>query len=186
MRTPIYVELAEASAKLKSVSCPGDRSKAAVELEVLPSVGKASIADINMNTFANFSVPATERAALIAKLPLATVTGQSTVKFGGLTWQTAKFSSTDITTGTTKTVSTGDVLTGVATSLVKTMDLKATVLGIGLDASGVTSMVGAALTPVAPGLDQIVNQVTSLLGVHVGQADVRVDGVRCGRATLIG
>jgi uncharacterized membrane protein len=41
------------------------------------------------------------------------------------------------------------------------------------------------LTPLAPALDGVVDQVTQLLGVHVGQADLRVDGVRCGKPTLV-
>jgi uncharacterized membrane protein len=185
LRTPIYIELAEASTKLKSISCARDRSQAAVSLEVLPSVGRASVADVNMSTFGNFSVPIVEKPAVIAKVPLATVTGKASIKFGGLTWQTVPFSAAEIAAGTTKTVSTNDIVGGVAASLIKTMDLKASLIGIGIDASVLTNTVGTAITPLAPALDQILNDVTGLLGAHVGQADVRINGVRCGKPTLV-
>ena len=185
MRAPIYIELAEASAKLRSISCSSGRANATVSLDVQPSVGKAAIGDVNMSTLANFTNPVTIKPATIAKLPAATITGQSTINFGGTTWQPVSFSMPEITSGVSKTVSTNDIVQGVAASLISTLDLKANVIGIGIDASGATAVVGAALTPVAPSLDQLLNNVTGLLGAHVGQADVRIDGVRCGKPTLV-
>jgi uncharacterized membrane protein len=32
----------------------------------------------------------------------------------------------------------------------------------------------------------VLDQVTSLLGVHVGEADLQIDGVRCGKPSLVG
>lgn len=49
-----------------------------------------------------------------------------------------------------------------------------------------TSTLGNTLSAVAPALDLVVGQVTALAGVHVGQADVRIDGVRCGTPVLVG
>lgn len=186
LRVPIYVELAEASAKLRMISCASGRSKATVSLDVLPSVGHAAIADIGTSTLGNFTIPVTQKPAVLARLPAVTVTGQSSVKFGGVTWQPLSFSMPEITSGVTKTVSTNDIVEGVVVSLIKTMDLKSTLIGIGIEVPGATALVGTALTPLAPSLDKILNDVTGLLGAHVGQADVRVDGVRCGKATLVG
>lgn len=165
LRVPIYVELAEASARLSAISCAAKASEASVSLEVLPSVGKAAIADINMAGFTNFNSALSERPAAIAKLPLAIVTGQASTKFGGTRWQMVRFSPSEVSSHAWKTVSTDDLVQGVASSLIDTIDLKASVVGLGLNLSAVTGAVGAALTPAAPALDNLVNQLTGLMGV---------------------
>jgi uncharacterized membrane protein len=149
---------------------------------VQPAVGEIAIADVNTATLNNFGTPVTLNTATIAHLLLVDVTGKADIKLGGATWQTAPFSAADIAQGRIKTVSTNDLTQGIASSLLKTIDLR---VG-GLNLSPLTATVGVALTPVAPTVDALVDQLTGLLGVHVGQADVRVDGVRCGKPVLVG
>lgn len=186
VRLPLYIELAQAQATLQSISCVGGASHATVGLDVLPSVGEITIADINTATLSDFTTPVTERPAVIAQLTLANVTGQTRVNFGGTVHQSLSFSGTDIANGTIKTVSTGDIVQGIAASLISQMTLKVNVLGLGLNLSAITTLVGGILSGAAPTLDSILDQVTALLGVHVGQADLRVDGVRCGVGSLVG
>ena len=38
---------------------------------------------------------------------------------------------------------------------------------------------------VAPALDSLIDLVTDTIGVHYGQADVRVTGMRCGTPALV-
>ena len=181
VRLPVYAELAEAQAKLASISCQS-QSKATVTLNALPSVGSVAIKDVNTGTFSNFSSPVSAGPAIIAQAPLINVVGQSEIDLGGVNWQQVTFSPEDIAAGTIKTVSTGDLVQGVVSSLVSKMALTAQPLNL----SSLTSAVGALLTPVAPTLDGLLDQVTELLGVHVGQADLQVDGVRCGKPSLVG
>jgi uncharacterized membrane protein len=192
LNVPILIELAEAQAKLDSISCAGGSSKASVTLDALPSVGSIAIADIDASTLGDFTKTPVENQATLAAvsllgIPIVTVTAKAHIALGGVStnWQQVPFSAADISAGTIHTVSTGDILQGVATSLLKTMNLKATVVGLGIDASGATQLVGNVLTPLSPALDGLVDQLTGLLGVHVGQADLRVDGVRCGKPTLV-
>ena len=186
LRVPILIELAEAQAKLDSISCAGGPSNASVTLDALPSVGSIAIADIDTSKLGDFTKPPVENRALLAHALLLDVTAKAHVDLGGVTWQKVAFSPADISSGTIHTVSTGDILQGVATSLMKNMDLQVNVLGIGVNGSAATQLVGGVLTPLSPALDGLVDQVTGLLGVHVGQADLRVDGVRCGKPTLVG
>ena len=58
-------------------------------------------------------------------------------------------------------------------------------LGLGLDQAGVKSIVQTTLSGVATPLDSSINGLTSLLGVGLGEADVRVNGVRCNMAALV-
>jgi uncharacterized membrane protein len=182
LRLPIYIELAQAQAKLSALSCEGGAANATVTLKVLPAVGEVAIADVNMAAFSNFAAPLTENRAIIAHAILLDVTGKASVSLGGVDWQSSTFSASEIKAGTIHTLSTGDLTQGIATSLVSRIDLRAGPLNL----SPLTAVVGSALTPVAPVLDGVIDQVTGLLGIHVGQADVRVDGVRCGKPTPVG
>lgn len=186
LRVPILIELAEAQAKLDSISCRGGASNASVTLDALPSVGSLAIADIDTSTLNDFTRAPVESRALLAHALLLDVTAKAHVDLGGVTWQQIAFSANDISAGTIHTVSTGDLLQGVATSLISKMDLQVAVLGIGVNVSAATQLVGGVLKPLSPALDGLVDQVTGLLGVHVGEADLRVDGVRCGKPTLVG
>ena len=185
LRVPILIELAEAQAKLHAISCAGGPAKASVTLDAQPAVGSIAIADIDTATLNNFAAPVTENRALLAHALLLDVTAKAHVALGGVTWQTVSFSPSDISGGVIHTVSTGDILQGVASSLVSSMDLRIALLGIGIDASAATQLVGAVIKPLSPALDGLIDQVTQLLGVHVGQADLRVDSVRCGKPTLV-
>jgi uncharacterized membrane protein len=187
---PVYVQLAEAQARLAALSCTGGVANQTASLDVMPSLGHVSIASINTAALSNFGVAPTESTAQFATvaqgLNLLAVSGKATVALGGTTWQRVPFSAADIAANTVKTVSTNDAVTGVVASLVSGMTLQVTLLGLVIPLSPVAAVVGAVLTPIAPVLDTLVNQITGLLGVHLGQADVRIDGVRCGKPTLVG
>ena len=190
LQLPVYVQLAQAQARLATLSCTGGVANETASLDVIPSIGHVSIASVDTTSLNNFGVVPTENTAQIATalqaLGLLTVTGKATVALGGTTWQRVPFSAAEIAANTIKTVSTTDAVTGVVASLVKTINLQVTLLGLPIPLSPLTALVGTALTPVAPVLDTLVNQITGLLGVHLGQADVRIDGVRCGKPTLVG
>ncbi|MET0168862.1 MAG: hypothetical protein ABW191_00540, partial [Aliihoeflea sp.] len=51
--------------------------------------------------------------------------------------------------------------------------------------SGSLTPVQALLTPLAPVLDQILNTVLAVAGISLGEADVRVHKVDCGRPALV-
>jgi uncharacterized membrane protein len=181
LHVPILIELAEAQAKLASISCAGGPAHASVSLDVQPAVGSIAIADIDTSHLGDFGTAVAENPVTLANLLLLKITLQAHLPLGGTTWQRADFSSSDIAGGITRTVSTDDLLEGVASGLVKSMNLNVS----GIDLSLVTQLVGQAIKPLAPVLDGVIDQVTALLGVHVGQADLRIDGVRCGKPTLV-
>ena len=186
LRLPLYVELAQAEAKLAAISCRGGPANASVTLAVRPAIGTVSIADLDASRLSNFASPMVTRRALIAHALLLDVTGAASVSFGGTNWQNVTFTRAEIDARTIKTVSTNDLTGGIVASLVSGIDLRASALGLGVNLSGITGLVGAALTPAAPLLDGVLSQLTGLLGIGLGQADVRVDGVRCGKPTLVG
>lgn len=186
LRLPLYVELAQAQASLAAVQCAHGDLEGSVSVRVTPAIGAVSIADINTANFDNFRTPLALGPAVIARAPLVQVTGQATTQLGGVTAQQISFSDSDIAAGRTRTVTTGDLTQGITGSLLEHANLRPEALGIGINLGAIVRPVGAVLAPVAPTIDTLLNQVTGLLGVNLGQADVRVNGVRCGKAVLVG
>jgi uncharacterized membrane protein len=83
-------------------------------------------------------------------------------------------------------VKTNDLVQGVVASLVSQTQIKVSVAGLGLNLGGLTSAVGSLLTPVAPALDGVLDNVLNVLGLGLGEADAQVNGLRCQGAVLVG
>src|SRR3546814_7674573 len=89
--------------------------------------------------------------------------------------------------GTVKTVESSGLVAGAAKSLAEDMDVKVTILGLnlGLGGGALKSLVGETVGAAAPVLDGILEGVTGVLGLHLGEADARVNALRCGQARLV-
>lgn len=189
VRLPVFIELAEAEAKLSAIDCASRRAGGATLL-VRPSIGHASIADLSPADISNHKQPMTEGPADIVSVPLVTVSGQARVNLTGPQWQSVAFTAPEITARTIKTVSSDSLVQGIVGSLVKDLklnvDLNLGPLNLGIGTGPVGQLVGNTLTPAAPLLDGVLNSLTGLLGIHLGQADVRVNGVRCGVPAIVG
>jgi uncharacterized membrane protein len=183
-RLPVLVELASAQARLDSIQCAANDNNS-VTLKVAPSVGSLTIGDVQTNALSNFTTTLTPGPAAVVKTLFVNVTASAHADIGGQTWQTVSFTSEDIRAGAVKTVSTNDIAQASVATLLGDTTLNVGVLGFGLNIAAVTQAVRPPLVAVAPALDTLINALIDLLGVHVGQADVRVDGVRCGDAALV-
>ena len=185
LKLPIYVELASGEAKLSAITCASNASGNNVALDVRPSIGSVSIGEINKADLNNFQKTLTVSPANVVDLLLIKVQADSTLKIGGASWQTTNFAASEIGNGTIKTVRTNDAVQALAASLVGKMNLNVNLLGLGLNLSGITAALGQTLAVAAPLIDGVVNGLTNLLGVGLGEADVQVNGVRCGGAALV-
>lgn len=181
---PLLIDLASAEAKLSDIRCPRPDA-ATVTLLARPSVGEAMIADIDRSRLNDFRSPLGRGKATLASALLVSVRGQARVALGGASWQPVSFSAADIADRRVRKVSTGDIATGLAASLIRDIDLEVRTLGIGINAGVVTGLVGGLLEPVAAPLDGVLNSLTGLLGVRLGEAHLRVNGVRCGQPALV-
>lgn len=184
IRVPLYLELAEAEAKLDAIDCAGRQSRS-LSLLVRPSIGHASLADTSPSDISNHRVAVSEGPARLVSLPLISVTGRSRVDLAGGGWQRVTFTSGEIATRSSRTVSSNSVVQGLAASLVQRTNLTVNLAGLGLNLSAITTAVGTALQLAAPALDSLIDSLTGLLGIHLGQADVRINGVRCGMPALV-
>jgi uncharacterized membrane protein len=99
------------------------------------------------------------------------------------------FDRSDIDGRKIKTVSTRDAVKSLTTSLVSNLSLSVEAAGFGLDVSSLLGTVKPAvvttLNAVAEPVDTLLNSVLSLVGVNLGQADIRVTGASCGRSVLV-
>lgn len=183
---PIYIELAEGQARLSDIRCGDTTGTKGVTLAVTPSIGSAAIAGINAAKLTDFSTAMPLQEAALAETILgAKITANANVLLGGTLPKSVFFSQSDIDNNLIRTVSTDDLVGGIATSLLSKMQLSLTVLGITVHTGPLLSGVGALLTPIAPVVDGLINQVTGLLGVKLGSADVRVQRMRCGVPLLV-
>lgn len=187
LRLPVYVELASAEAKLSAIGC--DRTSSLndyVDLQVRPGLGQLAIADIDTTRLDDFRTPLALSPARLIGLPLISASMQAQISLGGLNWQGVHFSQAEIGAQTIKTVRTGDLAQGVVASLVGQAQIQVRVAGLGLNAGSLTSTVGNLLTPVAPSLDQVLDNLLDVLGLGLGEADTQVNGLRCQGAALVG
>jgi uncharacterized membrane protein len=185
VRVPVLVELAAAQAKLQDVTCGASPSSDAVTLSVAPSIGSLSLGEVNTSRLDDFKSALTPSATQLVNLTLIRVTGSAHVDVGGAQWQSVRFSGSDIENGRVKTVATNDAARATVSTLLANTHLTVNVAGLGLNATGVTSTVSGALGAAAAPLDDLINGLTDLLGLRLGEADVRVNGVRCGGAALV-
>lgn len=183
VKLPVLVEAASGEAKLKDMACATGEAT----LDVRPGLGKLAIGEIDTASLNDFKTALTPGTATLAKAPLFSVTGKSSVSLGGQAWQAVKFSQSEVRSGAVKTVSTRDLAQATVSSLLSGLSLKANILGLGLGLgeSALTSAVAAILTPLASPLDDVLNSLTDLVGVRLGQADVRMNGLRCRDAALV-
>ncbi|MDX8538954.1 TadG family pilus assembly protein [Mesorhizobium abyssinicae] len=196
---PLNVEVAYAEAKLTDVSCPTGRPDSLkVTIAAQPGVVAAHLADTNASGFADFAKPQSFSDAevadvsvklLLVNLSLLQINGSSSFSVTNMAPTNLTFNATEIAAKTMKTVSTKNLTQSLSTSLVNNLSLSVKALGAGLD---VTALLGTvkpavvtALNGVTAPVDSLVYNVLGALGVHVGEADIRVTGGTCGRSVLV-
>jgi uncharacterized membrane protein len=185
---PVYVELAQAQAKLSTLTCGATSADNAVSLSVMPSVGQITLGSVNTSTLNNFTQAETVSPATLLNLLLIKATATATVNLGGGVWQIVPFSGADIAAGAVKSVQTTNIAQASVASLFSTAQIGVQLGGLGLliGAGPITSLLQSTLTTAAAPLDQVIDGLTAVLGVKLGEADVKINGVRCKGAALVG
>lgn len=181
---PILVELASAEGKLNAIDCATPTTRS-VTLDARTDIGSASLGTIDEARLSDFSTALTPaEATLVQTLLLLEVKGKAKISLGAAEpWKAVRFSQDDIDRGVRKTIRSSTPVAGVATSLLTQADLRLSPLPLPL--SPILRSVGGVLNGVAPGLDSLLTLATGTLGVGLGEADLRVTGMRCGEAALV-
>ncbi|MGN6692058.1 MAG: pilus assembly protein TadG-related protein [Sphingopyxis sp.] len=180
---PVYAELGSAAARITDIDCTGGNN--AVTLGIKTSPATLMIGKVADSDFQNMQRTLDPAPAKLVKLPLASVEGEAELVLSDLSEKPARFTRGEIDQGTTKTVESRGLVAGAAKSLADRIDLKVNILGLGLGLNGLAGVVGEALGLAAPVLDGVLESLTEILGVHIGEADARVNALRCGKARLV-
>lgn len=184
---PIYVELAEARARLVRVDCPAGREEnAEVTLSIVPSVGRVWIGAVPAANLASFGADLPVQRAALVDTALLDVYARAQVDIGGHRGRLVKFTAEEIRNGTVKTVESRRMVEAIVISLLGDLDLRVETIGLSLASpQQIQYALAMALMPVADPLDEVLDTVLSVAGVSVGEADVRVSGLYCQRGVLV-
>ena len=185
---PIYIEVAYAEARIRSLACPGLGKQAGTAVvEVLPGVARLAIGNLAGASFTDFSAfPVVNQATILSAL-LLKIKARAAIVIGETSPILLNFSSEDVTQGTIKTATNHTIVGSLSKSLLDELDIDVDVLGIGLSTDAVIeAAVRTLVAPLAPVLDSTIFGVLEVLGVGIGEADVRVYSVTCSRPVLVG
>lgn len=186
IKLPLFLEVAYAEGRLKRVACPdGTTSSAQVTVATRPGIAELRIAETSTTGFADFTRTLSFQDADIVSVPLIKVRGQARINIGNGQPTDLRFNATDIRNATVKTASTRDITTSLTASLLEELDLEIRVLGLGLGLNAVSTTLAGILGTVTPAIDGLLDTLLGVLGVRLGEADVKVSGVSCARSVLV-
>lgn len=181
---PILAELGSASARITDIDCTPN-SSAAVSLGIVTSPAMVAIGTVSDSDFQDMRRSLAPKPARVVKLPLVSIDAGAELVLSDMGEKRVGFSRREIEDGQVKTVSSGGLVAGAAKSLADRMELEVNLLGLGLNLKALTTVVGETVGLAAPVLDTVLGDLMGLLGVHVGQADARINALRCGKAKLV-
>ncbi len=191
IRVPVHADIAAARATLSSVSCGREPAiEARVAIAARPGVAHLWIGEPRSPSgFWGFSGAVVMDPATLVEVPLlARVKGLAHAEMTNIADDTLVFDVGDIADEAVKAVKTRDFTQTLLPSLIGSLHPDVTLLGLPLGGllSTVTNLVTALVSPLGALLDPVLNALLDLLGVSLGEADVRVHGVRCDGGALVG
>ncbi len=187
IRLPIYVELAYAEAKLADIRCYGGTPEnASVSVDAVPGVAEIAIGDVDPAVLSNFSSDARVQRAKLVDALVVKIDALAHVEAQNLKPTRLSFSPSEVAARSIKTVSTKDILTSTTQTLLNNLDLNIQVLFLTLGSPTIVQQALAqTLGAVTKPVDDLLYNLLLLVGVRVGEADVRVTGVKCQPPVLV-
>lgn len=187
IRLPLYIELARAEARLKALTCTAQSPVGQATIEARPAVVKAWIGDIAAGNLSSFGSSLSVSRGSVVQAPLVRVTAGAYAEMTNIRATDLFFSQGDVQNHAIQTAEVRDYASSLIASLLQSVDLQVDVLGVGIGTGpAIKALVKTTLTPVAASLDSILAPLFELIGLHLGQVDVQVNGLRCGGAVLVG
>lgn len=185
---PLYVEVAHAEARIADIQCSAaSAASGTVAIDAVPGVLEIAIGDVDPSVLSNFSDEArVTKAQLVNAAGLVRISGKAHVETKNLQMSRLTFSGSDISQRRIKSASTKDILGSTTATLLQNLDLDVRVLTLSLGLEPLLkAALAATLSSVAQPIDTLLYNVLALVGVKVGEADIRVTGVNCERPVLV-
>lgn len=173
---PVYAEVASGKAALSAIDCRADT------FDVTARSGVASVAlgEVESSRLSDFSRDAALAPAAVVDTSALKVRATARVNVGDSGDTRLTFTRNDITSLKAQTVGSKNILGSTLTSLVSNANLDIQVLGLGIALPGLPATLRAILAGVAAPLDPVLDSILQLVGVGIGEADVRAAGLECG------
>lgn len=184
IRLPVYAELAPADARLARISCSqGDATS--VDVAATPGVANVRIGEVT-GGFSDFHRKPTLDPAVMIRVPTAKVYGMSEISAQNISETQLSFSEGDIENGVIHRADSSQLSEAIVSSLLKRLRLQVKISGMKIGINNqLDELIATALADVAKPLDSVVHDILTAAGVHLGEADVRVHGVRCGSGGML-
>lgn len=188
VRLPLWLDLAASEAKVVSATCPSRAEpNGTAEIAVLPGVATLAVGKVTDAQLRDFGAPLPVKPVPILDAGLLDVSASGQLSIAQTSPLRLSFNSADIGAARIKKAKVTTPITSLAQSLVSGLNFEISILGLGLSPLGViTSSLKTVVAPLGPPLDAILNVVLTTLGLSIGEADVRVYGVRCATPVLVG
>ncbi|MEQ9316745.1 MAG: TadG family pilus assembly protein [Henriciella sp.] len=185
VRLPIFIELASAKARVRDVICDETRHGVKrVDVDVHPAISEIRIADLP-DGLSSLAQAQQFEAATLVDARLLRVSGFSQTSLSSPDAKTLRFHKSQVG-GDPKTVETTEALEGAISSAIGSVQLKGETLGLSLTSpDALTKAVAATLSGAAGPIDSLVHQLSNLLGIGLGEADIWVHDAQCNRAVLV-
>ena len=187
IKLPLYVEVAASEAKLADIRCfGGSATNANVAIDAVPGVAEIAVGKVNPSVLSDFSDDARVEKARIVDSTLLKIDAIAHVEAKNLTRTRLTYTPAEIAAGTVKSVSTRDTLTSATKSLLENLELDINILFLTLGTPKIiTAALANTLGAVTPAIDELLYNLLLVAGVRIGEADIRVTGVRCQRPALV-
>lgn len=188
IKLPLYVEVAASEAKLADIRClGGTTTNANVSVDAVPGIAELAIGKVDPSVLSDFSDEPRVQKAKIVDSALLSIDAMAHGEVKNLGKTRLTYTPTEIAARTTKSVSTRDTLTSAIKSLLGDLDVDVNIklLNLSLNTSLVTQALASSLTTVTPAIDELLYNLLLVVGVRVGEADIRVTDVRCQRPALV-
>lgn len=187
IKLPLYVEVAASEAKLADIRCLGGTAvNANVSVDAVPGVAEIAVGKVDPSVLSDFSDEARVQKARIIDSALLRIDAIAHVEAKNLSKTRLAFTPTEVVARTIKTVSTRDTLTSTTKTLLENLDVDIQLLFLTLGTPKViTAALASTLGTVTPAIDELLYNLLLVVGVRIGEADIRVTGVRCQRPALV-
>lgn len=187
IKLPLYVEVAASEAKLADIRCLGGTAENAnVSVDGVPGVAEIALGKVDPSVLSDFSDDVRVQKARILDSGLVRIDAMAHVEAKNLGRTRLAFTPTEIAARTVKTISTRHTLTSATKTLLENLDLDIQILFLTLGTpKAVTTALASTLATVTAPIDELLYNLLLVVGVRVGEADIRVTGVRCQRPALV-
>lgn len=188
IRLPLWLDLASSEARVVGATCPNRAEPhGTAQIAVLPGAATLALGKPSNAEMRNFAAPLPLVPVKILDATLLQVAASSHLSVAQTAAVPLAFNSTDIGLLRSKTARVTTPITSLAQNLVSGLNFDISILGLGLALPTViNTALKTAVAPLGPPLDAILNGVLTTLGLGIGEADVRVYGVRCATPVLVG